>query len=50
MNRIKLIYGRICHAIWFLMPDRIAFGTKLGSHLLSWAGYWVNEPAKRRAK
>jgi hypothetical protein len=38
----RLAYGGLCHAAWMALPDRLAFGTALGWHLLAWAGYWAN--------
>lgn len=39
---LRMVYGRICHAIWLRLPDSIAMHSRLGSHLLAWAGYWAN--------
>ena len=38
----RMAYGGLCHAVWMALPDRLAFGTVLGDHLLAWAGYWAN--------
>jgi len=39
---LRLAYGGFCHAAWMALPDRLAFGTALGDHLLGWAGYYAH--------
>jgi hypothetical protein len=39
---LRMVYGRICHAVWLRLPESIAMQSRLGSHLLAWAGYWAN--------
>jgi hypothetical protein len=42
-----MAYGGLCHAVWLALPDRLAFGTSLGNHLLALAGYWANMQWKK---
>lgn len=42
LHLARLAYGGLCHTAWKALPDRLAFGTALGGHLLAWAGYWAN--------
>lgn len=43
-----MAYGGLCHAVWLALPDRLAFGTALGGHLLAWSGYYAHMEWRER--